>query len=434
MRRLLWIACLLLPGFAVAQDGEAPGAEDLPQLVVDFPETEAIPGQPLSLRLTVLVPSFMPKPPAWPSLEAPNLLVRLPSRSTNPVSERINGETWSGISRHYRISPMVSGQVALPPQEVLVTWQDTATGEARQTALSTGPITIAGVVPERAEGLDPFIAAADLTLTQQIEGEPAAMVPGDSLKRQVTVAVEGLSPMFLPQMLGPIELPGVAAYPDEPRLSEQEDRETLSGTRAESVTYLAEAGGGGALPEITLDWFDTDEGVVKTASAEGLELQIDGPPPGRSTPLDPRRIALLALAAALALGLLWLALRWLLPAVSRRRALRRAAELASERHAWRALMQVIGRRDHAALRPALDLWAGRVEGPDPRHAAPVEAALLALGAQRYGGGGAANPSDTAWTSLRGALEVARPSRHKNSEVSALPPLNPKEAPRAFDRA
>ncbi|WP_240989020.1 hypothetical protein [Salipiger mangrovisoli] len=416
--RLLLLLLLVLPGVVRAQD-----AETMPQLIVDFPETEAIPGQSLSLRLTVLVPTFMPKPPVWPSLEAPNLLVRLPSRSTNPVSERVNGETWAGISRHYRISPMVPGQVVLPPQEVLVTWQDLKAGEARQATLTTGPIAFAGVVPEGAEGLDPFIAAADLTLTQQIEGEPAAMVPGDSLKRQVTVKVTGVSPMFLPQLLAPVELPGVAAYPDAPQLSETDDRGALSGSRVESVTYLAEAGGGGALPEIRLDWYDTDDGVVKTASASGLELRIDGPPPGRSAPLEPARLALLAGAALVGLAVLWLGLRILRPALSRRRALRRSAYLTSERHAWRGLMQAIRARDHAALRPALDLWAERVVGPDPRRAAPVEAALLALGAQRYGGG-AGSAGETGWSTLRGALEAARPRGPQAAARTALPPLNP----------
>ena len=236
--------------------------------------------------------------------------------------------------------------------------------------------------------LDPFIAAADLTLTQEIEGDPAAMAPGDSLKRQVTAQVEGASPMFLPPLLDTVALPGVAAYPDAPKLSEQDDRGVASGSRVESVTYLAEAGGGGALPPVSLDWYDTDEGAVKTATVPGLELQIDGPAPGRADPLDPRRVALLAAAAVLGLALVILVGRRLLPMLARHRARRRAQVLASEAHAWRMLRQVIARRDHAALRPALDLWAGRVAGPDPRRAPGVEAALLALGAQRYGGGAA----------------------------------------------
>ncbi|MBY6002302.1 BatD family protein [Salipiger bermudensis] len=426
MRRLLLLLCLVLPLPAAGQE-----ADMQPRLTVDFPQTEAIPGQSLSLRLTVLVPSFMPKPPVWPSLEAPNLLVRLPSRSTNPVSERVNGETWSGVSRHYRISPMVPGPMTLPPQQVVVTWQDLESGTPQQATLTTEAISFAGVVPEGAEGLDPFIAAAELTLVQEIEGDPAVMVPGDSLKRRVTAEVQGVSPMFLPPLLGAVDLPGVAAYPDAPQLSEQDDRGVPSGRRVESVSYLAEAGGGGALPSVSLDWYDTDEGAVKTASVPGLELQIDGPPPGRGASLDPLRIAVLLGAAALGLGLLALLWRFVLPVLSRRRAARRARVMASEGHAWRALQQVIAKRDHAALRPALDLWAERIEGPDPRRAREVEEALLALGAQRYGGAGGGTAKAAPWSALKSALELARrQTGHREARSGQLPALNPTRAPSA----
>ena len=421
MIRLLLILLVTWALPAAAQDTAAE-----PRLTVDFPETEAVPGQPLSLRLTVLVPTFMPEPPVWPSLETPNLLVRLPSRSTSPVSERIDGETWSGVSRHYRISPMVPGPMTLPPQEVVVTWQDLEARDVRQTTLTTEAISFAGVVPEGAEGLDPFIAAADLSLEQEIEGDPAAMVPGDSLKRQVSARVEGASPMFLPPLLDTVDLTGVAAYPDAPKLSEQDDRGVPSGSRVESVTYLAEAGGGGALPPVSLDWYDTDEGAVKTATVPGLELQIDGPAPGRAEPLDPRRVALLAAAVVLGLTLVILVVRRLLPALARHRARRRAQVLASEDHAWRMLRQVIARRDHAALRPALDLWAGRVDGPDPRRSTGVEAALLALGAQRYGGGSTTTGGEV-WTALQGALNEARPKGRRVGASDTLPPLNPRGA-------
>ena len=79
------------PETGAVANGVDPGT---PILRVDFPETEAIPGQFLTLRLTVLVPTFMPAPPVWLSFEAPNLLVRVPEGGTSPVSERIDGETW----------------------------------------------------------------------------------------------------------------------------------------------------------------------------------------------------------------------------------------------------------------------------------------------------------------------------------------------------
>lgn len=82
MIRLL-IALLMLSAPAAARDG--------PILATDFPETEAIPGQPLSLRVTVLVPTFMPSPPQWPSMEAPNLHVRVVS--TGGTSQSVDGAT-----------------------------------------------------------------------------------------------------------------------------------------------------------------------------------------------------------------------------------------------------------------------------------------------------------------------------------------------------
>ena len=114
---LLALALLLAPALACAQrsntspppdqpDARAPAgagtsdvpARDQPVLRVAIEETETIPGQPINLRMTVLVPTFMPKPPVWPSFEAPNLLVRIPPRGGGPTSERIGGQTWSGVA------------------------------------------------------------------------------------------------------------------------------------------------------------------------------------------------------------------------------------------------------------------------------------------------------------------------------------------------
>ena len=55
-------------GTALAQD---------PLVEVDCEENTTIPGQPLSLRVPVLVPTWLPKPVVFPSLEAPNILVQL---------------------------------------------------------------------------------------------------------------------------------------------------------------------------------------------------------------------------------------------------------------------------------------------------------------------------------------------------------------------
>lgn len=428
MRRTLAILLLALAGPVTAQDGATtadsdPVAEQGPTLDVDFGETEAIPGQPLSLRLTVLVPTFMPDPPVWPGLEAPNLLVRLPEGSTGPTSQRVGGETWSGITRHYRISPMVPGEFVIPPQDVLVTYADPETNEPVKVTLTTGSIAFTGVVPEGAEALDPFIAANSLELSQDIEGDPSAMSPGDSVTRRVTARIGGTSPMFLPDIMPATVVEGVAAYPDEPVIEESDDRGVVSGTRVESVTFVAEGGGEGEAPAVSLDWYHIETGEVETATVAGFQISVEGPPATRAEPPDWRAITAAAVAGLVLLGLvLWL-LRRALPPLRRWFRHRRGMYLGSERYAYEQLQHALNRRDHAHLHSALDDWARRVDGPDPRDSPEVARALTELGAARYG----RVPGDdaTVWRDLRKALAD---TRHRaappRAAHEALPPLNP----------
>jgi hypothetical protein len=412
-----------------SSDATDAAATEEPVLRTDLPEAEAIPGQSLRLRLTVLVPTFMPDPPAWPGFETPNLMVRLPERATSPTSERIGGETWSGITRVYRLVPMIAGEFALPPQEVRVTWRNPATDAVETVGLWTDPVTFKGVLPDGAEGLDPFVGAAALDLVEEIEGTPDDMVPGDSLTRTVTARVEGVSPMFLPPLLPPTEIPGLAAYPDAPVVVESDDRGAVSGTRIERVTYVAEGGARGSLPPVVLDWFDIATGEVQTAELAGVAVSVEGPPAVPAEPLDWRVVAVAATAVLLATAGLALALRRVIPVLRRHAERRRQAYRASETFAWQSLMHAARARDEAALRPALDLWARRRDGPDPRHDPRVEAALVAIGAARYARepGPPRTGSVDPWIALARALRAARARSRSDRTAGALPPLNPAPA-------
>ena len=137
------------------------------------------------------------------------LRARLPT--TSPVSERVGAETWSGVSRRWRIAPMIPGDIPVPAQAVRVTWSDPDGGEDLTADLPVDAVTFRGVVPEGAEGLDPFIAASGLRLERRVEpagdaagADPDApgqgMAPGDSVTVTLTATVEGVSPIFLPAL------------------------------------------------------------------------------------------------------------------------------------------------------------------------------------------------------------------------------------------
>ncbi|SDW07693.1 Oxygen tolerance [Albimonas donghaensis] len=434
-----------------ADSAPAAAAETAPTrpiLRLDLDAAEAVPGQPLTLRLTVLVPTFMPRPPDWPDFEAPNLLVRLPGRATSPVSERVGAETWSGVSRRWRIAPMIPGDIPVPAQEVRVTWSDPDGGEDLTADLPVDAVTFRGVVPEGAEGLDPFIAASGLRLERLVEpagdaagADPDApgqgMAPGDSVTVTLTATVEGVSPIFLPTLAPPAAIPGLAAYPDPPQVSETDGRDGPGGARVERMSLVAEGGGAGELPAVTLRWFDLDAGEVREATVPAVPLSVDGPPArAAAAPRDWASLAVRGAAALAGLALLVGLARLAGPPLGRSLAARRAGRLASEAHAWAGLRRVVAARDHAALRPVLDLWAGRVAGADPRRDPAVSAALLQLGAARYGAaeggakgrakGGAEEAEAAAWAALAAALPAARRQGRDGGggDAAALPPLNP----------
>ena len=413
---------------ALAMVGAVPAfaqQDSTPVLETVFEETEAIPGQPLSLRLTVLVPTYMPNPPVWPSFEAPNLIVRLPERSTSPTSKSIGGESWSGITRRFLISPMIPGRFTLPAQRIVVTYADPQSNEPVTHNLTTETVTFTGIVPEGAEDLQPFIAAQSLELTQEIEGDPAKMAPGDSVRRTVVATVEGVSPMFLPPLLPPGEIEGVAGYANQPVVEEKEERGVTSGSRVESMTYVAEGGGAGEAPSLTVDWYNLQTGMVETASLDGFAISVDGPPAQQAEPRDWRAIATTALLALLGLAIAYWLLKRLIPPLVRMVRAGHDAWLASEPYAFSLVKRAARKRDLAALLPALDEWAKRVPGSDPRTALALKTALHEIGASRYGRQASAS-KDTGWHSLQSALaDARRDAVRTRKEQYHLQPLNPK---------
>ncbi|MBO9400415.1 BatD family protein [Shimia sp. R9_3] len=406
--------------------------QDKPQLDVVFEETEAIPGQPLTLRLTVLVPTFMPEPPVWPDLESPNLMVRLPEKASSPTSKTVNGETWSGISRRYQITPMVLGSFQIAPGSVQVTYRDATGGELLQEVLPVPEISVVGILPEGAEGLDPFIAAQELSLTQTIDGETEGLDAGASFSRVLTAKIKGVSPIFVPPMT-PQEAPdGLRAYPENPVVEDKEDRGILSGTRSEKTVYVAENAVDGMLPEITIRWYNLASNTIEEATVPAVNVQAEAPAGSVNVLGEDARanIDLRVLVAAglfiVALAVLWFA-RGLIAA-------KRAGFIArwqvSEAYAWRWLLTAVHARDLGAARRAFDIWRARAGTGAIELDGSVETAFLGVGSGFFGQQASAELGPQ-WRALETDLKQLRRALHgqRPLKYQALAALNPVSAAR-----
>ena len=122
------------------------------------------------------------------------------------------------------------GTFRLPAGKVVVTYADPQTNVPATVRLPTEPLMLSGVLPRGAEDLAPFIAAESLELTQAVDGQPDAMVPGDSLVRTVTTTIRGAPPMLPRELILPTAIDGINEYPDAPALDESDAHGKLGGT------------------------------------------------------------------------------------------------------------------------------------------------------------------------------------------------------------
>ncbi len=414
------LASLFLVLFAL------PLAAQEPRVDIEFEQTATLPGQPLILRITVLVPTWLPKPVVFPTFEAPNVLVRLPESATSPTSKSVEGETWSGVTRRLSLTPMMPGTFVIPAQELIVTWADPGQTDPLEKTISLDPIEIEGILPEGAEDLDPFLAADGLSLTSAGGDVPMPLKAGESLTLSVTAKIDGTPAMFVPALIPPVQIDGVAAYPAEPILEEQENRGKFSGTRRESVTLVAESGGSGSVPEISLRWYNMSTKSVETARVAGLDISVDAPV-AAGAGMSTREIAIYTGLGFVALAVMGFLVRWARPRLHHILAQQRDRIMAGEGYAFDALKAALKAREIGETYRSLDLWASRT-AVDPRMSQELQSALSALGKARYGAEKARE--DAAWQEVSTAVTKARMAQqHIHAARADLPPLNPPVHPR-----
>jgi len=416
--RRAMLATLLLASGATAS------AQDPVVSLSLTPESVAV-GESAQMRVTVLVPTWFSTPPVYPSFELANAIVRLPPNSSYPTSERIGGETWSGIVRNYRVYPLISGRFRFGSQDIRVNYANPGS-EPITVDVPLPAATLAATVPQGAEGLDPYIAGRSLALTREIDGDLDDLEAGDAIVVRTVAELDGLPAMFLPPLAPPLALEGTAVYADEPVV---EDGDVAR--RMEKVTLVFESGGDFTLPGIELDWWDMASQSVVTATVPEVSISVAGPVTTPAEPAEPaardwRRTAILAAALIAALLLTGRVLRRLGV-----RARRRSAEReASEAYAFGQFRKACRAGDARKAHHAMLAWVARLEpGLDARRFAlrcgddNLVSELNNLSARVYRDATESVKLDAVYAGLHEARRKYLEKRSGNARP-ALPPLNP----------
>ncbi len=319
-------------------------------------------GEPVRLQVTVLVPTWFPRPPIFPSFEVANAIVRLPPNSSRPTSERIGRDTWSGIVRNYQVFPLISATYRLNDLSMTVTYADPDTRQPITVDVPVPDIEIRARVPSGAEALEPYIAGRSLTLTRDIDGDVESLQAGDALVLRYTAELDGLPAIFLPPLVGQLDIPGASVYADEPVIEDDG-----VARRSEKITLVFETGGDFAIPEIGMNWWNTETNTVETTSVPTISVVVAGPVlasvdeeslPIRWQVITFSLLALLLIVSAVLRGI---------PAVFRRYRTFKDEQRLTERYAFNQLRKTLRSGDAHAAYHALLLWLDRLEpGLDAR--------------------------------------------------------------------
>jgi len=351
------LACLLLLATV------ATAAAEVQQPIVRLeatPEQVRV-GEPLQLRVTVLVPTWFQKPPVFPTFEIANAVTRLPPDSSFPTSERVNNETWSGIVRDYRIYPLSAAAYSLRGLTMKVTYANPG-GDPRVVDVDLPEVGFRGVVPEGAETLDPYIAGSSLTLEREIEGATDDLKAGDAVVVRYVVQLDGLPAMFLPPMIEAPAAPGLAAYLDEPDVSDGE-----VARRSEQLTLVFDAGGTFEVPGVSLDWWNTAAERIETTSVPPLALTVAGPPPAGAEPESGPMARFRLLGIVVAMLVVFALLLKAVPIARRKIEARAERRRQTEAYAFGAFRKAAASGDEHAAYDALLAWLYRIDpGADAR--------------------------------------------------------------------
>lgn len=259
---------LLLVGVASAQE--------TPIVTVEVTPAEILVGESAQLRVTVLVPTWFPSPPVFPSFELSNAITRLPPDSSFPTSQRVGRDTWSGIVRNYRVYPLLGATYRLAGQSITVSYADPGSDPIRMD-VEIPEIGFRGVVPAGAESLDPYIAGHDLTLRREIEGDMDELEAGDAIVVRYIAELDGLPALFIPPLTPEISAPGITVYAKEPVVEDGQP-----GRRIEAATLVFDAGGNFEIPATSLSWWNTGQQRVEQSSVAATTITVAGPGPAET--------------------------------------------------------------------------------------------------------------------------------------------------------
>ena len=387
------------------------------QVIVDS-EAPYYQRAPIVIAVEVATPRWFSRGTRVQEFRIPNAIVRPVSSFADNQTRRINGQSWSAQRWRFRIYPLDSGDLVLPPISVNIAVNTEAHGNVEGELELRGPGLEVEIPPGLGDVTD-WVASSEFSIDEQWTGLAENYEPGDAITRERSFIIKDSPAMLIPEAPAP-EVVGASVYTAPAALNDRQDRGSLRGERQEQLVITFEKPGVYEIPGATYHWFNTRSQQMEQISFEPRQFTVTGAGATAETGggLGSRSLSvpiwapLVLLASMLALWLLRDLLQSALEALGERwRERRRKAQ------AHRSYRRAVRQQDFAL---ALSLLHQRVcETGDSRSlmsafAADEEAlgAVRSMLEQAYGTSAGGNTTKDSETSIRNSADGATSESHQ----------------------
>ena len=215
-----------------------------------------------------------------------SLVVRLEEQAKKYVTH-INGVPHLVVELHYAIFPQHAQDLVIPPLPYKFEVSDRF-GRAKEISVETKEQQVT-VNPEPAEAKGKtWHPARNLSLSEHWSSDLDNLKVGEPVTRTITINTDGLTA----GQVTPINqknIDGLTFYPDQPQNTDVKNDRGVKGTHVETLAIIPNKPGDFVVPEIKVDWWDTNSQSMQTATLPAKTLHVTGEarasvPPTTATP------------------------------------------------------------------------------------------------------------------------------------------------------
>lgn len=136
-----------------------------------------------------------------------------------------------------------------------------------------------------------WLPSTKVSLTDSWTSNPPNFHSGVPITRILTLSAHNITAEQLPT-IAPTQSDGFQLYPDKPILNTDSNGFQLQATRTEKIAYLPNAEGKFTIPEITVDWWDTDSNSPKKTTIPAYTVTVAA---GSDVKVDPKATSMPAI-------------------------------------------------------------------------------------------------------------------------------------------